>query len=172
MQAIKAEHPLNNQWIFSEGETEIARVHLPAAVTDEAGALAWWAAHGHELDPDYVPPPQPAEVHHERDRRLAEGFDYDFADARGVHRLATSDADMRGWREVTDIAQARLALADATPIVIATETGVVAVTPAEWMAVLEAAAAFRQPIWHASFALQAMDPIPADYATNAAYWTL
>jgi hypothetical protein len=37
------------------------------------------------------------------------------------------------------------------------------------MQVLVAAAQFRQPLWAASFVLQAMSPIPADYA-NDKYW--
>jgi hypothetical protein len=39
----------------------------------------------------------------------------------------------------------------------------------EWQRVLVAAAAFRQPIWTASFALQAMETIPAD-VTDDRYW--
>jgi hypothetical protein len=102
-------------------------------------------------------------------RRLAAGFDYDFEDARGVHTIATTDKDMEGWREVTDIANARLATSDTTAIGIATETGETQVTPLEWMDVLKAAAAFRQPIWAYSFALQAQDPIPQNY-TDDEHW--
>lgn len=106
----------------------------------------------------------------ERERRLAVGFDYDFSDARGVHRIATSDQDMRGWDEVTKIANAMLALGDTTsPIGIVTETGPTSVTAIEWQHVLVAAGGFRQPIWGASFALQAMDPIPAD-VTDDSLW--
>lgn len=103
-------------------------------------------------------------------RRLALGFDYDFGDDRGVHRIATTKKDMEGWREVTDIAAARVATADETPIAILTETGAALVTPMEWQAVLKAAAAFRQPIWAASFALQNANPIPDDYAADE-HWT-
>lgn len=106
----------------------------------------------------------------ERERRLALGFDCDFGDERGVHRIGTTPADMAGWQEVTTLAQARLARADETPIAIMSDTGPALVTPTEWMAVLEAAAAFRQPLWAKSFALQAQDPIPADYADDS-YWS-
>lgn len=106
----------------------------------------------------------------ERERRLAAGFDYDFGDARGVHRIATSAQDMRGWDEVTEIANAMLALDDhVTAIDIVTETGPVAVKAIEWQHVLVAAAAFRQPIWTASFTLQAMETIPAD-VTDDRHW--
>lgn len=103
----------------------------------------------------------------ERGRRLAVGFDYDFKDARGVHHIGTTDQDMVGWDEVTKLANARLALTDATPIGIVTNTGPVQVTPTEWQRVLVAAGAFRQPIWTASFTIQAMSPIPDDVTADA-----
>lgn len=111
-----------------------------------------------------------AQVQAECAKRLAAGFDYDFEDARGVHTIATTDKDMEGWREVTDLANARIATSDTTAITIATETGVCQVTPTEWQGVLKAAAAFRQPIWAYSFALQAQDPIPQNY-TDDEHWT-
>lgn len=106
----------------------------------------------------------------ERKRRLALGFDYDFGDDRGVHRIGTTEADLKGWDEVTDIASADIALGNgSTAISIATDTGPCTVTALEWQSILVAAGAFRQPIWAASFALQAMDPIPADF-TDDSYW--
>lgn len=105
-----------------------------------------------------------------RERRLTSGFSFTFPDARGIHRIGTTESDMAGWREVTDIANARIATNDATPIAIATDTGMAEVTPLEWMDIIKAAAAFRQPIWAASFALQAMNPIPSDYADGQKYW--
>lgn len=107
----------------------------------------------------------------ERDRRLELGFDYDFGDARGVHRIGTTEADMRAWdREVTPFANALVATGDTTTkINLMTDTGPVSVTGAEWQDILIVAAAVRQPIWAASFTLAAMDPIPSDY-TNDSYW--
>lgn len=106
----------------------------------------------------------------ERARRLAGGFDYDFGDARGVHRIGTTKADKEGWDEVTTFAQAAMALGQANAaIVIKTDTGGAQITAEEWMQILIAAAVFRQPIWQASFALQAMDPIPADYCDDG-HW--
>jgi len=107
----------------------------------------------------------------ERDRRLASGFDFDFGGARGVHRIGTTPADMVGWNEVTTAAQAALNLGlGANSINIITDTGPVTVTALEWQSVLAAAAQHRQPIWAASFALQSMSPIPANFADDA-YWT-
>lgn len=114
--------------------------------------------------------PSIPDVYAERDRRLAAGFSYDFGDARGVHEIGTSAQDMVGWQEVTTAANAILATGAAVPLTIETNSGTATVTATEWQHILLAAAAFRQPIWQASFALSAMSPIPADYATNEAYW--
>jgi hypothetical protein len=107
----------------------------------------------------------------ERDRRLAFGFDYDFGGERGVHRIGTTEKDLKGWDEVTQAATIAMLLANPTfEIGIDTDTGPAVVTAAEWLAVMIAAGQFRQPIWLASFALAAMDPIPGDLADDA-YWT-
>lgn len=105
----------------------------------------------------------------ERERRLALGFNYDFGDARGVHRFGTTARDLAGWDEVTQLAAARLAKGETTPVDVVTNTGPANVTPLEWQDVLLAAGAFRQPIWAASFGLEAQNPIPADYADDA-HW--
>ena len=106
----------------------------------------------------------------ERERRLALGFDYDFKDSRGVHRIGTTAADMIGWDEVTKSTQALLLLGlESQPMTIVTNTGAVTITALEWQRILIAATTFRQPIWAKSFELQAMNPIPADFASDA-YW--
>ena len=120
-----------------------------------------------EIDPVSAPPSK-HHVYAERDRRLAAGFTFDFGDARGVHHIGTSLADMRGWDEVSKLADV-LRRSGGGTITIATDTGVAEVTPEEWDAILLASAAMRQPIWQASFALAAMDPIPADFADDG-YW--
>ena len=142
-----------------------------------AGERARWTGESwvvEEIPSEPVPPPASptaADVAIERDRRLSAGFDFDFGDSRGVHRFGTTDADLRGWREVTDICAALLAKGEpAIAVRIATDTGETTVTAADWQSVLLSAGAFRQPIWRASFALQAMDPIPEDYADDA-YWS-
>jgi hypothetical protein len=116
-------------------------------------------------------PGTPGQVILERERRLAGGFDYDFGDARGVHRIGTTAQDMRGWDEVNLAAQvaghprrSRRDRSTSRPT-----PGGATVTALEWLAVLTAAGAFRQPIWQASFALLAQDPIPADFADDS-HW--
>jgi hypothetical protein len=107
----------------------------------------------------------------ERERRLALGFDYDFGDARGVHHIGTTPADMAGWDEVSKAATALVGLGQGSQTInVVTDTGPVVVTASEWLQILVAATIARQPIWAASFAIQAMDPIPVDYADNSR-WT-
>lgn len=106
----------------------------------------------------------------ERSIRLSRGFDYDFGDARGVHRIGTTEADMAGWSEVTAMSSALIATgAGSTEITVCTDTGAAVLTAIEWQSILLAAGAFRQPIWQASFALQQTSPIPADYQDDT-YW--
>lgn len=112
-----------------------------------------------------------ADVEIERDRRLQLGFDYDFGDARGVHHIGTTDADMIGWSEVSTYAGALIDAGDiTTPIEISTNTGSCQVTAPEWRVIEIAAAEFRQPLWSASFRLAKMSPIPAGYQDDS-YWT-
>jgi hypothetical protein len=123
---------------------------------------------------NFTSPPAPAptvsNVITERQRRLAAGFDYDFADARGVHKVGTTDADMVGWDEVSKAASALVALGlPDQAISIVTDTGPCNVTAIEWQSVLVAAMQFRQPIFAASFVLQYSDPIPQDYADDG-HW--
>lgn len=133
--------------------------------------LADWEAKGHEIELYVAPPPLHDDLFAERDRRLALGFDYDFGDARGVHRVNTTPADMLGWDEVTKLAQALINVGQPKQaITIATGTGLAQVTAMEWQSVLLAAAGLRQLVWSRSFALGAMDPIPADF-TDDKYWS-
>ncbi|MGC4409624.1 MULTISPECIES: hypothetical protein [Rhizobium] len=125
-------------------------------------------------EPDVEPTPDPVVtelmVIAERQMRLSSGFAYDFGDERGQHLIGTTPADMYGWDEVTKLAQA--AINSGMPdhaIHITTNTGAVSVTAMEWQSVLLAAGAHRQPIFAASFNLQAMAQIPRDYADDS-YW--
>lgn len=117
------------------------------------------------------PAPTVDEVAAERQRRLADGFDYDFEDSRGVHRIGTTDVDIRLWLdEVTPISQAFINAGQPDGVIgILTDTGPINVSATEWQDILMAAGEWRQPIYQASFALQAMSPIPADYADDK-YW--
>jgi hypothetical protein len=131
--------------------------------------IAQWNGDGWTLLDERPPPPAPAtsDVIAERQRRLAAGFDYDFADARGVHTIGTTGADMAGWDEVSKAASALVALGlPDQAISIVTDTGPCNVTAIEWQSVLVGAMQFRQPIFAASFVLQYSDPIPQDYADD------
>ncbi|CDZ67625.1 Hypothetical protein NGAL_HAMBI2605_59060 [Neorhizobium galegae bv. orientalis] len=139
----------------------VAKIGLDGTITYEE-----------EILPDLTSAPTADEVSAERDRRLKAGFAYDFGDVRGVHQIGTSDPDMRRWMdEVCPIAQACINVGQpGATIGISTDTGRVDVTAIEWQMILLAAGQYRQPLYQASFDLQAMDPIPADFATNPAYW--
>jgi hypothetical protein len=124
-----------------------------------------------QLDPVKVHKIMVGKVLVERERRLSLGFDYDFADARGVHRIGTTPQDMVGWRDVIDYANALIDTGDTTTqITIVTDTGPAVVTAPEWQSVMLQAAVVRQQLWASSFALMAMSPIPEDYIDDA-YWT-
>ena len=139
-------------------------------------------AHGREIFNAAIVDVQPYEppvvvvtaddVGAERDRRLALGFSFNFGDERGAHRFGTTPRDWIGWDRVTKMKDALFQAGDSTTTIhIDTETGGADVTGPEWNGILlYAAATFEQPLWQASFILQAMSPIPLDYATNAAYW--
>jgi hypothetical protein len=114
--------------------------------------------------------PTAQDVIAERSKRLSVGFDYNFGDARGVHRIGTTPDDLTKWDEVTKLSSALIATGQPNgPISIVTDTGPSTVTAIEWQHILIAAGAFRQPIYDASFGLLAMDPIPADFADDA-HW--
>jgi hypothetical protein len=137
----------------------------------EGGGMLAFLAGGGTIDPYQPPPITPEDVQAERARRLALGFSYDFEDARGVHQIGTTPADMVGWRDVIDLANALIDLGDTTTTIsIVTDTGPTQVTAPEWQAVMLRAAEVRQVLWASSFALQAMDPIPEDYDADG-YWT-
>lgn len=109
-------------------------------------------------------------IEDERAKRLAAGFDYNFKDERGVHRIGTTEADERGWDKVTKLASAMILSGNpGGKIQVVTETGPVEVTAVEWQEILIAAGAFQQPIYALSFALQTMTPIPQD-VENPSYW--
>ncbi len=115
-----------------------------------------------EPEPAPAPAPEPptAEdlrraVEAARDRRLAVGFDYDFADARGVHRFGTTAADRRGWAEVKAISDAALAAGQPDlSIDVRTDSGAVTLRADEWPAIQLAAAQAFQPVWQASWTVK------------------
>lgn len=144
----------NGDGVHADGLTDAQQATLARII----------AAH----NPNAMPQPSANDVIAERSKRLAAGFDYDFGDARGVHRIGTTEADQVGWRDVTDYTNALMDLGDTTTrISIVTDTGPAEVTAPEWQAVILAAARWRQRLWTASFVLQAMNPIPTDFADDS-----
>jgi len=150
----RANEPLDSNWILIE---------------DQIVNIGYTYNNGSFIEPE----PEPItkeQVITERSKRLQTGFNYDFGDERGTHLIQTTDQDMIGWDEVTKWAQSKVALNKLTDTkTILTGTGIANITSVEWFEIIEAADAFRGPIWQASFNLQVMDPIPLDY-TNDSYW--
>ena len=133
--------------------------------------IQFWIDAGNTIAPYTPPAPTVIDVQKERARRLALGFAYDFGDQRGVHHIGTTPADMEGWRDVIYYANALIDSGDTeTQIGIVTDTGTTAVTAPEWQVIMLEAASVRQVLWASSFALQAMQPIPGDYADDS-YWS-
>lgn len=130
-----------------------------------------WIEEGNTPIPPDVIPVSVNDIVKERERRLSLGFDFNFNDARGIHRIGTTVSDMAGWDEVTKFANALISIGNGSQVInIITDTGPVQITAAEWQLILITAAQFRQPIWAASFVLQTLNPIPTDYNENK-YWT-
>ena len=165
--AIEAVAPIDGVSVGSRADKATWRVSFKPEATDEQKAAAASVVAAFNLDAPTV-----SHVIAERERRLGLGFNYDFGDARGVHRIGTTKRDLEGWDEVSKYAGALIdAGQTSTTIHIATDTGPCTVTPIEWRAIEIASAAFRQPLWAKSFALMALAPtIPADY-THDSYWS-
>lgn len=130
--------------------------------------IQFWIDAGNTIAPYTTPAPTVFDVQKERARRLSLGFAYDFGDERGIHQIGTTPDDMIGWRDVIDYANALIDSGDTeTQIAIVTDTGATAVTAPEWQVIMLNAASVRQNLWAKSFALQAMQPIPGDYADDS-----
>jgi hypothetical protein len=140
-------------------------------IASDLAGPGWRFENGEFVEP--LPPNGTAEgVISERERRLGLGFDYDFNDARGVHRIGTTRKDMEGWNEVTSVSNAAISIGQPnSSIDIATDTGPCVITAIEWQNILIAVAQFRQPIWTASFTLMNMSPIPSDFKSEI-YWSI
>ena len=142
----------------------------PASDGPTRSAHEEFIANGGSVTAYSAPPLTVDDVVRERERRLSLGFDFNFGDARGIHRIGTTPADMSGWDEVSKATSAMISLGlGSQTIDIVTDTGPATVTAMEWQQILVAAAQFRQPIWAASFVIQNMSPIPTDYTDNS-YW--
>lgn len=161
----------NTQISWTNEQGQVWSVPYPLVDGEIPRAVQEWLDQGNSILPYSPPAITPLDVQMERARRLALGFAYDFGDARGVHQIGTTPDDMIGWRDVIDYANALIDSGDTTTkIAIVTDTGPAEVTAPEWQAIMLVAASVRQNIWAKSFALQAMQPIPGDYA-NDSYWS-
>ena len=146
-----------------KGDPEKYKVHIELLDGEEVLSLI-----------DYTPPRSQEAllqlIEEERARRLSVGFNYNFGDERGVHRIGTTLADEVGWDKVTKLSMACILSGNPTATIqIVTNTGPVEITAAEWQQILIAVGAFQQPIYAVSFSLQQLDPIPQD-VDKPEYW--
>lgn len=161
----------NTQISWTNEQGQVWSVPYPLVDGEISRQVQSWIDAGNTIAPYTPPAPTVIDVQNERARRLALGFAYDFGDQRGLHQIGTTPADMEGWRDVIDYANALIDSGDTTTqITIITDTGATAVTAPEWQVIILEAASVRQNIWAKSFALQAMQPIPGDYADDK-YWS-
>lgn len=105
------------------------------------------------------------QVNLERQRRIAVGKVID-----GVH-VTGSDEDARNLMSLALGAQMRLAAGDTETVTTFRDGGNFDhdLTPAQLLSLWQQSAAYVSDLYAASWALKAMEPIPADYA-NDSYW--
>lgn len=116
----------------------------------------------------YNPPPVPItheDVNAERRRRILAG-----RIINDVH-VTGSDEDARNLSNLAMAAQIRMAAGDLTTTTIYRDAGNVdrVLTPPELVALWQASAEYVSALYAASWALKALDPIPADFAADT-YW--
>src|SRR5690606_3614034 len=134
-------------------------------------ALAWWGEHGHELDPDYVPPPTANDVDTERDRRIASGFTFGGQtyqldkDSQGRITAMGADARFAGLAGASP-GNYRWADPDNDFGWIATDNSVTPMDAQTMVAFADAAQLWVSRHIFAARAIKDMDPIPADYAAD------
>ncbi|OHV85983.1 hypothetical protein LCM4579_00105 [Ensifer sp. LCM 4579] len=111
------------------------------------------------------PPPTGEDVNAERQRRIIDGAVFN-----GIH-VTGRDEDIMNLTNLALAAQVRIAGGDTTTLTTYRDGGNVDhdLTPAEVLGLWQQASARVSAIYAASWALKAMEPIPADYA-NDSYW--
>lgn len=106
-----------------------------------------------------------AQVNAERQRRIVAGKVID-----GVHVTGTDD-DARNLMSLALGAQMRLATGDNETLTTFRDGGNIDhdLTPAQLLSLWQQSASYVSDLYAASWALKAMEPIPADF-TNDSYW--
>jgi hypothetical protein len=117
----------------------------------------------------YEPPPAVVtgeDVNAERYRRIVVGKIID-----GVHVTGTEE-DARNLTSLALVAQLRLAANDTETLTTFRDGGNVdhQLTPSQVLSLWQQSAAYVSALYAASWALKAMEPIPADYAADT-YWS-
>jgi hypothetical protein len=134
--------------------------------TDEA-QIGWRYADEEFAAPPPPPPPDPtgADVNAERNRRIVAG--------KTINGVAVTgrDEDARNLTNLALAAQLRIGSGDTTTTTTFRDGNNVDhdLTPAEMLALWQGSAAYVSALYAASWAIKAMDPLPADI-TDDALW--
>lgn len=120
---------------------------------------------GLAIAPYAPPPPTGDDVNAERQRRIITGAVFG-----GVH-VTGRDEDIMNLTNLALAAQVRMAGGDTTTLTTYRDGGNVDhdLTPPQMLTLWQQASARVSAIYAASWAIKAMDPIPADFA-NDSYW--
>ncbi|MDQ0132671.1 hypothetical protein J2T08_000572 [Neorhizobium galegae] len=132
-------------------------------------------SHEEDWTPPTAAPPAPSEVDAERDRRIAAGFTFAglFFQSRPDDRENISGASTAALGAMVAGAQQgdfRWTGRDVDFTWIAADNSEVPLDAHSMFALGTAAMAHKEDHIRAARALKDMDPIPADFATNPAYW--
>jgi hypothetical protein len=118
-----------------------------------------------------APPPTNAAVTDEAERRIEDGVVVTVPGHTPTIYVQGRDKDTRNVQGLVTAAQLRLASGDTTTLTSFRDGNNVMheLTPAQVAALWQESAAYVTAVYHASWAIKAMDPIPADYADDS-YW--
>lgn len=164
----------DDQETYDPGEGLIA---VPVTAEQVAYAGCLWSEEEGFVEPVRPPPPAPIsqDVNAERDRRIATGFSFGGAafqlDEVSISRVAAMGADARfavlGGAQAGNL---RWADPDNDFGWIATDNTIVSMDAPAMTGFADAAKLWVARNTFAARALKDLDPIPADFAINPAYW--
>lgn len=162
------------------GAIDVTIDGLRMTVPDDMGnrhrqMIAAWEAEGNTIPAYTPPPPSPEDVDAERDRRIAAGFLFGgvLYQTRSEDRENIAGASTAALAAMMNGAQPgdlRWHGGDSDFVWIAADNSMHAMDAQTMFAFGQAAMAHKQAHIFAARLIKDMDPIPEDYATNAAYW--
>lgn len=131
----------------------------------------WLAADPANKIGNFMDPITNDDVNQERDRRIQVGATFTIAPSVTVY-VTGSDADARNLTNLALAAQLRLASGDNATLTTFRDGNNVDhdLTPSQMLSLWQQSANYVSVLYEKSWAIKAMTPIPADFATNS-YWS-